>query len=269
MKDRTPISEIKRRAKEQLLGNYSIAIVSFVILFAFMYLVMSLLSSGAANLAFAGRVGAEGITVEQVEAIMSNKQTAMLLNVLMYIVLAIASPLMAIASTGYLYICREISYGRPVSSSGLFVCIKNHPDKVIIISLITYVITVITGLPANIYSENAANGDVGMQEILIYVILLVLGAIIRVIFTFAISQSYLIYLENPLNSAIDDIKASVRIMKGNMWRYFCLMISFIGYYLLAVLSLGVAMLWIMPYQEVSKVDFYRDIKERGSFDYRV
>lgn len=269
MNGKTPISEIKLKAKDELLGNYSIAVGSFVILFAFIYLVMSILSGGAARMAFAGRVGAEGINAEQMEALMSNGQTARLLNILLYIVMAIATPLIAIITTGYTYICREIAYGRPANINGLFIGFKNHPDKIIIISLIAYVVTVVTGLPANMYSEEVSTGDISGQQFLIYAILLCVGAVIRVIFTIAISQSYLAYLDNPEATAFMDIKISLRMMKGNMWRFFCLMLSFLGYYLLIIASIGIAALWVVPYQEVAMVDFYRDIKERCSFDYRV
>ena len=70
-----------------------------------------------------------------------------------------------------------------------------------------------------------------------------------------------ILLENPEMTANEAITKSKELMDGNRWRLFCLEISFIGWALLAALfTLGIGVLWLVPYMEASFAAFYREIK---------
>ncbi len=65
--------------------------------------------------------------------------------------------------------------------------------------------------------------------------------------------------ENPALSAGEALRRSKEIMRGNRWRLFCLEMSFIGWGLLCVLTLGIGNLWLKPYQYASFAAFYREI----------
>jgi uncharacterized membrane protein len=56
------------------------------------------------------------------------------------------------------------------------------------------------------------------------------------------------------------LKESCRMMKGYKWKLFCLGISFIGWLLLGVLTLGIGYLWIFPYMYMSFANFYENLK---------
>lgn len=77
------------------------------------------------------------------------------------------------------------------------------------------------------------------------------------------SMSYYIMLDRPELSASQAIKESMRIMEGNKWRYFCLMLSFIGWYILCVLTLGLLTLLVQPYVVSAKAAFYESIRDRS------
>lgn len=68
-----------------------------------------------------------------------------------------------------------------------------------------------------------------------------------------------IMAENPYLSAREAIKKSKEIMYGNRWRLFCLEFSFIGWALITIITLGIASLWVCPYQQAALAAFYRDI----------
>lgn len=72
--------------------------------------------------------------------------------------------------------------------------------------------------------------------------------------------------ENPELSAREALKESRRIMKGNRWRFFCMTFSFIGWNLLVVLTLGIASLWVVPYEQAAIAAFYRDITDTDMKD---
>lgn len=63
-------------------------------------------------------------------------------------------------------------------------------------------------------------------------------------------------------STIEAMKLSKELMRGNKWRLFCLRISFIGWYLLGVCSLGIGFIWIIPYQEVAEAAFYESLADK-------
>ena len=50
-------------------------------------------------------------------------------------------------------------------------------------------------------------------------------------------------------------------MEGNKLRLLYLRLSFLGFYLLAVLSCGIGLLWLMPYMQQTMVSFYLDVQD--------
>ena len=68
-----------------------------------------------------------------------------------------------------------------------------------------------------------------------------------------------IMAENPDMTAREAIAASKEMMRGNRWRLFCLGFSFIGWAILAALTLGIGILWLRPYEEAAHAAFYRDL----------
>ena len=51
------------------------------------------------------------------------------------------------------------------------------------------------------------------------------------------------------------------MMKGHKWDLFVLDLSFIGWALLSILTLGILDIWLTPYMEQSRVGFFQKIKE--------
>jgi uncharacterized membrane protein len=65
--------------------------------------------------------------------------------------------------------------------------------------------------------------------------------------------------ENPGITAREALRRSKEIMKGNKWRLFCLHLSFIGWNLLVLITLGIAAIWVVPYEQAAVAAFYREI----------
>ena len=68
-----------------------------------------------------------------------------------------------------------------------------------------------------------------------------------------------ILAENPQLSGREAIALSKRMMYGNRWRLFCLNISFIGWDILCVLTMGIGELVLNPYKQAALAAFYRDV----------
>lgn len=93
--------------------------------------------------------------------------------------------------------------------------------------------------------------------ILLYTLLLIIPGIIK-----AISYSLVPYilLDESNMSSTEVLKLSEEMMKGHKMDYFVLILSFIGWHLLAVLTLGILEIWIIPYQQITTTKFLYDIK---------
>jgi len=90
----------------------------------------------------------------------------------------------------------------------------------------------------------------------LWCLLFIIPGIIK---AYAYSMAPYILLEHPEMSANAAITESKKLMKGNKWRLFCLKLSFIGWWIVCIITLGIATLWINPYSEVSEAAFYRQI----------
>ena len=80
-----------------------------------------------------------------------------------------------------------------------------------------------------------------------------------IIATYSYAMTSFVLAENPEMSANEAIRESKRLMKGNKWRLFCLQLSFIGLMIIGALTLGIGLIWIIPYQQATFAAFYRDI----------
>jgi uncharacterized membrane protein len=61
-------------------------------------------------------------------------------------------------------------------------------------------------------------------------------------------------------SGIDPLKKSREMMKGHKWEYFVFGLSFIGWFLLVPLTLGLIMIWLFPYMTVAQAMYYEKLK---------
>lgn len=80
------------------------------------------------------------------------------------------------------------------------------------------------------------------------------------------SLAYNIGYDNPELSSKECVVKSAELMKGNRGNLFLLELSFIGWAILAVFTLGIGMLWLMPYMQVALVCFYERVKEKNTVE---
>ena len=93
--------------------------------------------------------------------------------------------------------------------------------------------------------------------VFLWTLLLIIPGIIAAI---SYSQVFYILAEDDSISGMDALKKSKEMMYGYKWKYFCLRLRFIGWFLLCILTLGVGFLWLKPYIMISCANFYDDIK---------
>ena len=74
------------------------------------------------------------------------------------------------------------------------------------------------------------------------------------------SMAYFIMIDDPKMKAIDALRKSKEMMMGRKGKLFLLYLSFFGWILLGILSLGIGFLWILPYMSTAEVRFYENLK---------
>lgn len=113
-------------------------------------------------------------------------------------------------------------------------------------------------LMAVLISVNVVISEAGFSIglILLFVVLYIATLIYVVSRSFLYVLAYYIGYDEPNLSSGECVKKSEKLMKGNRGSYFLLELSFIGWAILAVLSLGIGMLWLIPYMSIATVCFY-------------
>lgn len=93
--------------------------------------------------------------------------------------------------------------------------------------------------------------------IFLWSLLLFIPGIIK---SYSYAMTYYIALDNPELGANECIERSMKMMKGHKGRLFLLDLSFIGWILLALLTLGIGLLWVNPYMKTARSHFYEELK---------
>ena len=81
----------------------------------------------------------------------------------------------------------------------------------------------------------------------------------------AISYAMAPYImaEHPEIKPLDAINMSKQMMRGNKGKYFALQLSFIGWYLLCLLTLGIGFLFVAPYVSAATAEFFNEVSGKN------
>ena len=80
---------------------------------------------------------------------------------------------------------------------------------------------------------------------------------------YAYRMAFFLKADHPEWSASHVLAESKRMMNGHKWRLACLDASFIGWWLLVVVTFGLAVLFVNPYVSVTCAAFYEDRLDRS------
>ena len=118
-----------------------------------------------------------------------------------------------------------------------------------------------------LYNPMGVSDIAVMGGLLAFVGLTFLGMAISLCINIPVSYMYsmahIIMADYPSVGAIEALRLSRQMMKGNKWRLFCLDFSFIGWALLAACcTCGIGYYFLTPYQYVARAAFYHEISGR-------
>ena len=119
-------------------------------------------------------------------------------------------------------------------------------------------------LTSNMFREGFRNYFHKLSGFILYGIIVAAGMVLflipGIIWAFAYSMVPYILDEEPQLSLFQTFRKSRLMMKGHKLGYFWLCLSFIGWAILSVITLGVGYLWLMPYVQSTSAAFYEDLK---------
>jgi uncharacterized membrane protein len=92
----------------------------------------------------------------------------------------------------------------------------------------------------------------------LWFLLLIVPGIIALI---KYSMAYYILNDNPGLTAMEAIARSKTMMEGHKMRFFEMWLSFLGWFLLGIITFGLGMMYALPYYRAAKANFYLDLKQ--------
>ena len=75
-----------------------------------------------------------------------------------------------------------------------------------------------------------------------------------------------IIMDNEDIGIIEAVKRTMTVIKGNRVAYYALIFTFIGWYMLSILTLGMLIIWVLPYMSVAISNFYLSIIKEKEYN---
>lgn len=237
-------AELKIRAKKTLLGNYGTAVGALLILYGFLIAWMILVC-----LIQAFTIG-----------LWVTSQSMFIRTFLSTGLLALASLFQYMLLPGmYRLYLNMVQDGRG-RVGDIFFAFKNHAGKFLGIAAILALSSVLLSLPNTVLMNvSVKTGDYGFyQAFSVWYFVVMLAVSLYLYLNF--SLFFYILAENPEKGLIEALMESKELLTGNRGRYFLLSLSFLGWFLFICLTMGIGLLWLLPYVICTNIHFYLDLK---------
>lgn len=230
-------SSLKSLAKGQLLGKYSTLVGAYLIHLTFVF-------------------------IATFSAFILIDTNSVIGNIIYYAVSFIISLLSGLFVFGEAYIYLKLACNQKVSVNDLFYGFSKSPDKILKVQAVLSLISAVCSLPNFLLSFVTAASPENPYLFLLSVILVLAFSIIDVILSLIFSQSFYLMLDFPQYSAKEVLLKSGKVMKGNKGRLFYIDLSFIPLFLLGMCTCCIGFLWILPYYQATKANFYLDLMKK-------
>lgn len=229
------VKELKRIARGNLRGNFLELIRAFV----FCNLIVSL--------------------IEMPFSWMTNEVQFSTQNMIYYGALILITIASVVLTVGQYCLHLRIARTGKLHLGELFYPLMHDANRLIIAEVFLSVIRVI-GLAPVIGAFAIIQFYEEMNMYLIALGLAILGCILITFIEVTFGMIYFALIDGEELSVWQTIKEALKLIKGHKGRFLYMQLSFIGMYLLALLTLGLGLLWVQPYVMQTTTLFYLDIK---------
>lgn len=234
-------ADIKAAAREHLMGSYGTIIGSSVLLFAVVLL----------------------ITIPFTRMLYTNPSAFQ--NIIYYLAQLLISGLSMLFQSGILYMHLKLNRNQNIEFQDLFTGLKRKPNRIISAGLILALLSLLCQLPASvlgslIVTRTSGNQLIPTNILVIFIIAAAIGVILNIYLNLRFSLVLFLLIDYEDLEYRQAFAASSQYMKRQKARLFFLILSFIGYWFLGILSLGIGFLWILPYIRQTMAVFYEEVK---------
>lgn len=226
---------IKGEARESLLGHLNVAVGANV-LYALMAFGLTILCNGA--------IPGDGIVTE----------------ILTYVVLFLVNIVLSTLEFGLTSLYMNLQYRQEATLSDLFRGFRESSLQIIMIALWTDGLQMLAMVPMHLvpaYTIGHPSEQLTIAVLLLVSLLFLLIVSIWVDLTYALV--WYILLDYPEMGWREVLARSRTMMKGNKRVLLYMSLSFLPLYLVSVVSLGIAGLWVKAYQRAANAAFYRGL----------
>lgn len=135
----------------------------------------------------------------------------------------------------------------------------------VILIIVSYLLIIFEsiGLYGVELCSSSATAGFGVLSIIAF-ILLIVSMIWAITKSYYYQLSYFVAIDNPDLTAKESVKKSEELMKNNRGKLFGLQLSFIGWSILATITLGIGFLWLIPYFQFAIIAFYKFVSGDNS-----
>lgn len=105
--------------------------------------------------------------------------------------------------------------------------------------------------------QNVVTGLLVQVYTVLWTLLFVVPGIVK---AYSYSMTYYIKCDHPEYTAKQAIDESRRMMYGNKFRLFKLHLSFIGWFIVGAICLGIGTLWVSAYVQAASAEFYEEVR---------
>ncbi|MCR4842948.1 MAG: DUF975 family protein [Eubacterium sp.] len=256
---RKTFTELKTQALNSLHLNYGPLILGWVISLAISFIVSTAFDSVSTS-------------------------TSMSSTITYQIAQLIITILMSLFNVSFLMMCLKVLKGEKNVATDIFYAFRNTPDRYIGSYIIYLIFTMLPVIPGEILIMHGAGSEFieaaeqlayettdiystaatlplhSATEVMWGFVLIIVGGIVSIYFSLCFAAVNYLLLEDKGLKVVDAFKASRAMMKGNKFRLLLLYISFVGWFILSIFTLGLLTLWITPYMTTTLALFYMDIQ---------
>lgn len=236
MNNKLSIAQLKSISRGQLLGKYGIAIGATVSANVIIMIASMLCSFLTDQSTLAG----QGIA---------------------FLITFILDLLSGIFILGLTRFFLHLACNRPYRITDIFYGFRSHTDKALAVRFFILTMQLLVLFPCLLCVAFYRIKETSTLFLLTCVTM-VIGGILYTYISLLYSQAYYIMLDFPGYSTRQIMSTSRRVMKGNKARFFYMEVTLLPYYLLGLLSCGVAFFWVAPYVQMICTNFYLDLMHR-------
>lgn len=224
---------LKASAREMLLGNYSTAVITYALI----------QFSASLCLSFA-------------ESTLSRTLISILIYLAIYFVVAL---LKAVFLAGERKMYLSLARKEDFVMRDLLWALQGTADKAILIQFYILIQIILFGLPV-LLCGIMIRLEAGKLYYVFLAVTFVLWVVSSIFVWIQFSQAFFFLVDYPQMSVKSLLEMSKEQMNGYKKKYFFLLLSFFGMFLIDLITFGVAAYWIHPYLTAAKTNFYLDLK---------